>query len=89
MPVWFLIYVKLNDQGISSPMYGAANDLNTIVAHALIAGLPFLWMLIGVYVLWNARSPLIQGVVYAVFTIPALLGVIFGPATIPILQNLS
>ena len=67
-------------------MYAGPSDPKTIAVNAVITGLPFVWMLIGVYVLWNARSPVIHG---AVYTIPALVGAICLPAMILILQNLS
>lgn len=48
-----------------------------------------LWMLIGVYVLWGARSRLVAAAVYLVFTIPATVALILGPAIVLILQNPS
>jgi hypothetical protein len=52
---------------------------------ALVAG----WMLIGLGLVWEPRSPLIKLLVLLVFTIPATLVLILGPAVILTLQNVG
>jgi hypothetical protein len=47
------------------------------------------WMLIGAALIWNAQSRVLETVVLLVFTIPATIFLILGPAVILILQNLS
>ncbi len=52
---------------------------------ALVAG----WMLIGLGLVWDARSPLIKLLVLLVFTIPATLALVLGPAVILVMSNLT
>ena len=56
-------------------------------AGAFLDALVLVWMSIDVYVLWSARSRLVAGLVYVVFTIPATIALLFGPAILLILQN--
>jgi hypothetical protein len=54
-----------------------------------LQGLAFLWMLIGVVAIWDARSRVVELASLLVFTIPATIVTIFGPAIILIMQNLG
>jgi hypothetical protein len=54
-----------------------------------LAGLAGLWMLLGVVLIWDARSPVTRTVGFLVFTFPATMLLIFGPAAILIWQNLE
>jgi hypothetical protein len=47
------------------------------------------WMLIGVVLIWDARSPLVDALVLILFTMPATLLVVLSPALILIMQNLT
>ena len=47
------------------------------------------WALIGLGIIWDARSWLVDVLTLVVFTIPAMLFMIIGPAIILIVQNLG
>jgi hypothetical protein len=55
----------------------------------VVQGLAFFWMLIGVVAVWDARSRAVELVSLLVFTIPATIVTILGPAIILIMQNLG
>jgi hypothetical protein len=88
-PLWIRIYAYFAWQTFSSPMFTDSSGPFGISQRVFVDGLVMLWMLIGVYVLWRARSRLVAGAVYLVFTIPATIAVIFGPAIVLILHNPS
>ena len=88
-PLWIRIYGYFAWQTFSSPMFGEPLGPFGIPQGALVDGLVMLWMLIGVYVVWGTRSRLVAAAVYVVFTIPAPIALILGPAIVLILQNLG
>lgn len=47
------------------------------------------WALIGLGIIWDARSWLVDALALVLFTIPAMLFMILGPAIILIIQNLG
>jgi hypothetical protein len=87
-PLSIRIYGYFAWRTFSSPMFPATGPFG-IPQGVLVDGLVMLWMSIGVYVLWRARSRLVAAFVYLVFTIPATIALIFGPAIVLILQNPS
>jgi hypothetical protein len=87
-PLWIRIYGYFAWQTFFPPMFPASGRFG-IPQGVFVDGLVMLWMLIGVYVLWGARSRMVAAAVYLVFTIPATIALLFGPAIVLILQNPS
>ena len=88
-PLWVGMYAYSQLQGsVGSPMNTDTSGPFGIPQGVLFNGLVMVWMLIGVYVLWRTRSQLVPGLVYLIFTIPATIALLFGPAIVLILQNL-
>jgi hypothetical protein len=87
-PLWLRIYGYFAWQTFFPGMFTASGPFG-IPQGVLLDGLVMFWMLVGVYVLWGARSRLVAAAVYLVFTIPATIALIFGPAVVLILQNPS
>ncbi len=85
-PLWIRIYAFFAWQTFFPGMF-TATGLFGIPQGILFDGLVMFWMLIGAYVLWGARSRLIAAVVYLLFTIPATIALLFGPAIVLILQK--
>lgn len=88
-PLWIRIYGFFAWQTFFPPMFTDASGPLGMPLSGFVDGLVLLWMSIGVYVLWSARSRLVAAVVYLVFTIPATIALILGPAVVLILQNMS
>lgn len=89
-PLWIWIYAYYErETSLGSPMYTDVSGPFGIPMNVLFDGLVMFWMLIGVYVLWGARSRLVAAVVYLVFTSPATIALILGPAIVLIVQNLG
>jgi hypothetical protein len=88
-PVWIRIYGYFAWQTFFQPMFTDSSGPLGVPLGVLIDGLVLLWMSIGVYVLWGARSRLVAAFAYVVFTIPATIALTFGPAIVLILQNAS
>ncbi len=88
-PLWTWIYAQFAWQTyFGGPLIEPIGPLG-LPASVFFTGMVMLWMLVGVYALWAARSRRIAGVVYLVFTIPATFALIVGPAIVLIIQNLG
>jgi hypothetical protein len=88
-PLWIRIYGYFAWRTFFQPMFSDSSGLLGIPLGVLTDAFVLFWMSVGVYVLWGARSRLVAGLVYVVFTIPATISLIFGPAIVLILQNAS
>jgi hypothetical protein len=84
-PVWFgpILYL------MSSRYFGREPELLGLPQGFVLAAGTALWALIGVAITWRARSWLVDVLAVLVFTIPAVVMLILGPAVILILQNLG
>ena len=71
-----------------SPMGHRDPDLFGVPVQLIVMAFAVAWGAIGGYVVGTRRSPWVLPVVLLVFTLPACLAIIFGPAFILILQNL-
>lgn len=69
-------------------MFTDSRELLGIPLDVLLKGLIVGWMLIGAGLVWDSRSPLLRVLAFAIFTVPATLAIVLGPAVILILQNL-
>ena len=88
-PLWILIVASIAAPTFSQSIINKPPDIVGVPLGAAIEGLAMLWMLIGAAVIWNARSRLAESLGFMLFTIPATLVVIFTPAVVMIMQNLS
>ena len=71
------------------PMFAKPPDMLGVPLGVVALALAGIWMLIGVAIVWNARSRITEMLALMLFTIPATILVILGPALILIMQNLG
>jgi len=88
-PVWFWVIANVAAPRFSEPMVVQPPGILGIPLGVVLAGLVGFWMLLGVLVLWRARSRRVAALAYTIFTAPATVVLIYGPALILILQNLA
>jgi len=83
IPLWLgpLIYL------MSPTFFGPNPELLGIPQSLVMTVGAMSWALIGLGIIWDARSWLVDALVLVVFTIPAMLFMIIGPAIILIIQN--
>jgi len=83
IPLWLgpLIYV------MSPTFFGPKPELLGLPPTLVMAVGAMSWALIGLGIIWDARSWVVDALTLMVFTIPAMLFVIIGPAIILIIQN--
>lgn len=85
-PIWLWIVVQVAAPRFSEPMFASPPGISPGV---VLMGVVAIWMLLGAYVLWHARSLRVAAIAYVLFTLPATFALILGPAVVLILQNLS
>jgi hypothetical protein len=86
-PLWVLLIVSIASRTYFDAMLAKPPEILGIPLAAVIDAIAIMWMLIGLVLIWDTRSQLIQSLVLALFTIPATLLVVIAPAVIVILQN--
>jgi 1,4-dihydroxy-2-naphthoate octaprenyltransferase len=89
MPLWVGVITFLTARTYFGGGLASPPDLYAIPLGVLTAGFAMGWMLIGVGLVWDSHSAMRNVFASVVFTIPATLLVLFGPAAILILQNLG
>ena len=89
-PVWlYLVSQLMSSNALSGPMVSEPPSIVGIPVVIVVGALAVGWMLIGLGLVWNVRSVLTDMLALLLFTIPATLVVVLGPAMILILQNLG
>ena len=88
-PLWVLIVASLASPTFSQPMFAKPPEILGIPLGFVMNAVAIMWMLIGVVLIWDARSRLVEALVLFWFTIPATFLVVFSPALILIMQNLA
>jgi len=88
-PFWVLIVATVASPTYFGPMFAKPPDWLGIPLGVVMDAIAMVWMLIGVALIWDARSRLVEALVLFWFTIPATLVVVFSPALILIMQNLA
>ena len=88
-PLWVLIVASVASPTFFGPMFAKPPDWLGIPLGVVMDAIAMVWMLIGVALIWDARSRLVEALVLFWFTIPATLVVVFSPALILIMQNLA
>ena len=85
IPLWLgpLIYL------MSPTYFGPKPELLGLPQALVMTVGAISWALIGLGIIWDARSWLVDALTLVVFTIPAMLFMILGPAIILIIQNFS
>jgi hypothetical protein len=86
-PLWVLLIVSVASRTYFDAMFAKPPDMLGIPVAAVIDAIAIAWMLIGLVLIWDTRSQLMQSLVLAVFTIPATLLIVLAPAVLVILQN--
>jgi hypothetical protein len=88
MPIWLLVITALGSTAFSVVL----NDPPSVMALPLgvvMESMAVLWALIGVALVWRARSPLSEAMALLLFTIPATVVVVSTPALIELLPTLT
>ena len=88
-PLWLFLILELADNGFGTPMFSAPPSIVGVPLGVVVGALATGWMLIGLGLVWNARSRLTELLALLLFTTPATIVLVMGPAMILILQNLS
>jgi hypothetical protein len=88
-PLWVLIVALVASPRFFPPMFAKPPEILGIPLGLVLDAIAMVWMLIGVVLIWDARSRLVEALVLFWFTIPATLVVVFSPALILIMQNLA
>jgi hypothetical protein len=88
-PLWVLIVASVASPTFFPQMFAKPPEIVGIPLGFVIDAIAMVWMLIGVVLIWDARSRLVEALVLFWFTIPATLVVVFSPALILIMQNLA
>jgi hypothetical protein len=86
-PLWLLIYVSIAAPTYFEPLAGEYPDILGVNLGVIVDAIAVAWMLIGVGLLWGARSVRTEAIVFTVFTMPATALVAFSPAIVLILLN--
>ena len=84
-----LIITTIASPTYFGPLFAKPPDFLGIPFGVVIDAIAMLWMLIGVVLIWDTRSSIVQGLVSFFFTIPATMVVVLSPAVVLILQNLG
>ena len=85
IPLWLgpLLYL------ISPTFFGPKPELLGLPTSLVMLVGAMSWALIGLGIIWDARAWVVDALALVVFTIPALLFMIIGPAILLIVQNLG
>ena len=89
LPLWVMVAEALFAPTYFGGFQESPPDIVGIPLGVALTGAAFAWMLIGVAIVWNARSRLTEALGLLLFTIPATLVAVLGPAVIVIMQNLG
>ena len=87
-PLWVYVVVQVVSGYRGTGLFGPPEILG-IPLPVVASGVAFGWMLIGLGLVWDQRSRFVELLSLLLFTIPATIGLIIGPALILILQNLN
>lgn len=88
-PLWILLVTFVARGAYWVSFFGPQHEILGIPRSVAMIGLAMVWMVLGLVLTWDARSRLTQAVALLVFTIPATLFLVLGPAIVLIVQNLG
>ena len=88
-PLWVLIIASVASPKFFDPLFSKPPDWLGIPLGVVVEAIAMVWMLMGVVLIWDARSRLVESLALFFFTIPATFLVVFSPAVILIMQNLT
>ena len=88
-PLWVLLVASVASPNFFDPMFAKPPEILGIPFGFVMDAIAMVWTLIGVVLIWDARSRLVELLVLTLFTIPATILVVFSPALILIMQNLA
>ena len=87
LPLWLLIFFSLAAPGFMDPMFANPPAIAGLPAGVILIAVAFTLMLAGVWLLRRTRSDLASVLALLAFTVPAMALIVFGPATILLLQE--
>ena len=88
-PLWVFLILLVLKGTFWSPLFATPSTVVGVPTGLVGLGLAGLWMLLGVVLVWDARSWATQLLAYFVFTLPATIGLVLFPGILLILQNLD
>lgn len=88
-PLWVLLIVSAFSPDFLPAMGAKSLDTFGIPLASLVEVGAMLWMIVGVVVILNAESRLLESLALTTFTIPATVVVVVTPVVITVLQNLA
>jgi hypothetical protein len=88
-PVWAWTVLTLAGSHYFDPMFMTPPDILGVPLGVAMGAVIVGWMAIGAAAVWSGRSPRVEFLILAVFTIPATVATVLGPALIPILMSLG
>ena len=89
VPLWLILILSVVAPGFMDPLYANPPGIAGLPAGIVILGLVLAWTAIGVAVISGLQSVRTQLLAYLVFAVPATMVVLYAPATILIIQNLT
>jgi hypothetical protein len=75
--------------GYYDPVFAKPPDILGVPLGLVVAGIAMLWMLIGLAMVWRARTRSVEFIALVVFAIPATIVIVLAPPLILIMQNLG
>jgi hypothetical protein len=88
-PIWVAIVLTLVAPAFMAPMGDAKVSIAGFPAGQVILGGAFVMAIAGAFVIWRGTSAVVRAAAFVLLTFPAILFVVFGPATVLILENLG
>lgn len=89
MPLWVLLIFAVTAPGFMDPLFANPPSVIGLPAGILIVAVAMLLMLAGVWLLRRPATDLTTVLAFLLFTIPATLLILLGPAVILIIVNLA
>jgi hypothetical protein len=88
-PLWVLVIASLTARSFFPGMVSTPPEIYGIPLGVVVEAIAMVWMLLGVVLIWDARTRWSEMLTLLLFTVPATFIVVFTPAVVLILQNLG
>lgn len=87
-PLWLFLVLAVRGS-FWNPFFSAPPSIAGVPLGLVVLGLCGLWMLLGLVIVWDTRSAAMQALGLLLFTLPATMLLVMGPAMVLIIQNLE
>ena len=87
MPLWVLVIVAAFSSDFLRALDARPPDVLGIPLATVVDIAALAWMAVGLAVIWNAASRVVESIALTIFTIPATVVVVAAPVAIEVLQN--